>query len=116
MERLIVDNFLNLKHIDIDVAKINIIIGRQAQGKSVLAKLVYFFKQLPDWLKNDIYEIYNPKIKDQESIVKYYLMQLFIKIFPKYSWKNQNFNFRTIEKIINRLTVSLPAMATSLAF
>ncbi len=44
MERLIVDNFLNLKYIDLDVAKINIIIGRQAQGKSVLAKLIYFFK------------------------------------------------------------------------
>jgi predicted ATPase len=43
MEKLIVKNFLTVQDIELDIKKINVIIGRQAEGKSILAKLVYFF-------------------------------------------------------------------------
>ncbi len=46
-ERLIIDNFAGLKHVEIDLKKINVFIGPQATGKSVTAKLAYFFKRLP---------------------------------------------------------------------
>lgn len=86
MERLIVDNFLNLKHIDLDVAKINIIIGRQAQGKSVLAKLVYFFKDFFINYRLSVTE--GQSKKDFDKSVK----EEFLKMFPKYSWSSYQFN------------------------
>ena len=42
MEKLTVKKFLNIKDIEFNLSKINIIIGQQASGKSVIAKLVYF--------------------------------------------------------------------------
>lgn len=44
MEKLTVKNFLNIKDVEFNLSNINIIIGQQASGKSVIAKLVYFFK------------------------------------------------------------------------
>jgi energy-coupling factor transporter ATP-binding protein EcfA2 len=43
-ERLIVKNFLCLKDIDIEVKDFLILIGPQAAGKSLCAKLLYFFR------------------------------------------------------------------------
>jgi AAA15 family ATPase/GTPase len=59
MEKLIVSNFLNLKDIELDLNKFNIIIGPQAQGKSVLAKLVFFFK--------DFWQDYRSSILEQKN-------------------------------------------------
>ena len=46
MQKLTVKNFLTLHDIMLDVNHINLIIGPQAQGKSLLAKLVYYFEAL----------------------------------------------------------------------
>ncbi len=43
-ESLVVKNFFTLKDIDIDLAKFNVFIGEQASGKSLLVKLIYFFR------------------------------------------------------------------------
>ncbi len=43
MERLRINNFLGL-NTEIEIKDINIFIGAQATGKSVIAKLIYFFK------------------------------------------------------------------------
>jgi predicted ATP-dependent endonuclease of OLD family len=45
-ERLIVKNFLCLKDIDIEVKDFLILIGPQAAGKSLCAKLLYFFRTI----------------------------------------------------------------------
>jgi predicted ATPase len=45
-ERLIVKNFLCLKDIDIEVKDFLILIGSQAVGKSLCAKLLYFFRTI----------------------------------------------------------------------
>ena len=45
-EKLIIKNFAGFDHIEIDLKPINIFIGPQAAGKSVIIKLVYFFKSL----------------------------------------------------------------------
>ena len=45
-EKLIVKNFLTLKNIDIDLAKFNVFIGEQASGKSLITKLLYFFREI----------------------------------------------------------------------
>lgn len=47
-ERLRVENFACLREVDLEVGGINILIGPQATGKSVLAKLLYFFQGFAD--------------------------------------------------------------------
>jgi predicted ATPase len=43
-ESINISNFLVIKKADIEIKKINVIIGPQANGKSLIAKLLYFFK------------------------------------------------------------------------
>lgn len=43
-ERIIIKNFAGIKSIELDLRQINILIGPQASGKSICAKLLYFFK------------------------------------------------------------------------
>ncbi|MBL7648080.1 MAG: ATP-binding protein [Candidatus Hydrogenedentes bacterium] len=45
MERLTAKNFLGIGQADLEVAKFTVIIGPQASGKSVLAKLIHFFRR-----------------------------------------------------------------------
>ena len=43
-EKLVINNFTGIKHLDLDLRKVNILIGPQATGKSICAKLLYHFK------------------------------------------------------------------------
>ncbi len=45
VEKLIIENFAGIKYLEIEVKKINIMIGPQASGKSVCAKLLFYFKE-----------------------------------------------------------------------
>jgi len=55
MEKLVIDSFLDFKKLEIDVKKFTILIGQQASGKSLIAKLTYFFKTLlPNHFLNSI--------------------------------------------------------------
>ena len=45
-EKFIVKNFVGIKELEIDVKRINILIGPQASGKSVCAKLFFTLKTL----------------------------------------------------------------------
>ncbi|MDD4905087.1 MAG: AAA family ATPase [Methylobacter tundripaludum] len=87
MERIEINGFLTIDHADFEIRKINILIGAQAQGKSVIAKLAYFFK-------NFFQDIFIPSIQKLETkrdIDKQCLIQ-FEQIFPRYSWVNQEFS------------------------
>lgn len=46
-QRLEVSNFGPIKEADIDIKPLLVFIGPQASGKSTIAKLIYFFQQLP---------------------------------------------------------------------
>ena len=85
MEKLTVKNFLNIKDIEFNLSKINIIIGQQASGKSILAKLVYFFK--------DFFIKYRSSIQNKQKKAEFdkSIITTFKIIFPEYSWKNQEF-------------------------
>lgn len=48
MQKLIIKNFRQIPYAEIDIKKFTIFIGPQASGKSTIAKLVYFFKSLPN--------------------------------------------------------------------
>ncbi|WP_161990598.1 AAA family ATPase [Candidatus Methylobacter oryzae] len=87
MERIEINGFLTIDHADFEIKKINILIGAQAQGKSVIAKLVYFFK-------NFFQDTFIPSVEKLETkgtLDKKCLIQ-FEQIFPRYSWANQEFS------------------------
>jgi hypothetical protein len=73
-ERLIIENFLGLKNIDMEVRDINILIGAQSVGKSVCAKLLYYFKEI-------VTEFANP---EEDAITKKKLNKILIERFYKY--------------------------------
>jgi hypothetical protein len=43
-EKIVIKNFSVLDDVELEINKINILIGPQAAGKSLIAKLIYFFK------------------------------------------------------------------------
>ena len=75
-ERLIIQNFAGIKDITLDVNKINVLIGPQATGKSVCAKLLYFFKSFPFQMSRSIG--YYKKFDDFSQI----LIERFKVYFP----------------------------------
>jgi predicted ATPase len=86
METIEIKNFLTIDHAVFEIKKINILIGSQAQGKSVIAKLVYFFK-------NFFSEIFLESIEKLETKrdIQKKCQEQFELIFPRYSWSNKEF-------------------------
>ncbi len=57
METILIQNFKAIKNTakrEIKVANLTILMGEQATGKSTVAKLVYFFKKLPEQILDGI--------------------------------------------------------------
>ena len=86
MESLIIENFLIIKYAEIEIKKINVIIGEQSTGKSIIAKLVFLFETFL-FLKIKIYAF---NAKDQKAIRRM-VLQDFEQLFPRYAWKDQSF-------------------------
>jgi energy-coupling factor transporter ATP-binding protein EcfA2 len=86
-ERLIVKNFLCLKDIDIEVKDFLILIGPQAAGKSLCAKLLYFFRMIYEELA-----LYHMKSAFTELSGFYTVLSgKFESFFPKSYWAEQKF-------------------------
>lgn len=43
--KISIRNFAGIEQVDLDIKSINILIGPQGVGKSVIVKLIYFFKE-----------------------------------------------------------------------
>ena len=84
-EKLVVDNFAGMKHIDLDIGKINLLIGPQATGKSVCAKLLYFFKNFRGEMITTTREQ-----KTKEDLVAQ-MKARFLLYFPTESWPSRPF-------------------------
>jgi predicted ATPase len=86
MEKLTVRNFINLQSVDFEISRINIIIGYQATGKSLISKLVYFFKSF--------FLNYKEAIVKQKTRVQFDkdILEKFELIFPRYTWEKQEFS------------------------
>lgn len=87
MQRLSIRNFLTIKEAEIVISQFVVIIGPQASGKSVMAKLIYYIK---DGCFSSLIEA----IKDEKSYLQYLklLKERFFEIFPEYTWKSQPFS------------------------
>ncbi len=93
-EKLIIKNFVGIKDLEIEVKKINVLIGPQASGKSICAKLLFYFK---NFHKEIISTIGNNSTKrDFDSNCT----KRFATYFPKDSWGNDDFFIRyEIDKV-----------------
>ncbi len=85
-EKLIVENFAGMKHVELDIGRINLLIGPQATGKSVCAELLYLFKSFHDEMVNTL--VAAGKWAD----LKRRMRQRFERYFPSSSWPSRSFS------------------------
>lgn len=76
-EKLIIKNFAGIEHLEIALNKINILIGPQASGKSITAKLFFYFKSFIEEIRKGI-----ESNKTKIEINKKYISRL-INYFPR---------------------------------
>lgn len=83
MERIIIKNFGGIDELDIELKPINIFIGKQASGKSVTVKLVYFFKT--------VFASFFRSTRGNERINEWLadLCETFERFFPEYTWNHK---------------------------
>ncbi len=89
-QTLKVRSFLVLKKVDIEVKKINVIIGPQANGKSLIAKLLYFFQNVS---KDFIIGI---RAQSTKRELDKKIIDEFETKFPRYSWEGSSFKIQYI--------------------
>lgn len=85
MTRITIENFSCIKHATLETKEVNIIIGEQATGKSIISKLVYFFNDVIEkgvLRENEI----TPIDEFHESIES-----LFRQWFPPTAWGEKRF-------------------------
>ncbi|MEG3928982.1 MULTISPECIES: AAA family ATPase [unclassified Microcoleus] len=87
-EKLTVKNFAGITDLEIEIKRINILIGPQASGKSVCAKLLFYFK-------NFVWEILSIVENEQtkRNLDSNYSKK-FEEYFPPNSWGKQDFFIR----------------------
>ena len=85
MATLSISNFLSIKKARIELRRINVFIGPQAQGKSIISKLIYFFKEFPAEVIEGAYQDKDKRQFDSGMRSK------FEKIFPSYAWEKNAF-------------------------
>ncbi len=111
---IIIKNFSILKDIEFNLNKINIVIGDQSQGKSTLAKLIYFFNTIIFLeARNAVME----ELKETEYLKR--LENIFNSIFPENFWNDKPFEITSFssksEKPLkiytknNKLKLQIPA-------
>ncbi len=88
VEKLVVKNFAGIKEVEIEVNQINILIGPQASGKSVCAKLLFYFKNFV-WEILSVIENEQTKRELDSGYAK-----TFEEYFPSDSWGNHDFSIR----------------------
>lgn len=87
-EKIKIENFGGIKSAEFELKNINIIIGPQASGKSVSAKLVYFFKGFTSEILQSILN------KEAEKELQTRQKEKFKKYFPKDSWHSGPFKIQ----------------------
>lgn len=97
-EILIINNFAGITKLEIELNKINIFIGPQASGKSIAAKLIFYFKSFIAEIRKGIENKENKREIDRNHINR------FINYFPKETWAKSSFS---IEYIIGETKIEI---------
>ena len=98
VEKLKIENFGGIKEMDFEFKSITILIGPQGSGKSITAKLLYFFKNFISELTK-VLEAEQTKRKFDNN-----QKDIFINFFPKESWPKGTFR---ISYTINSSQISI---------
>lgn len=88
-----IKNFLIIDSAEIEIKKFTVFIGPQASGKSIVAKLLYIFYHLPEFVF-DIATSGGKKRELNKAITK-----VFCEIFPQYAWNDKNFTIRFVTDV-----------------
>ena len=75
-ERITIENFKGISHLDLEVKPFTVLIGPQSVGKSVTAKLLYYFQSV-------ILEIFNVATNDSDDPPEARLLERFSKLLPE---------------------------------
>jgi ABC-type phosphate transport system ATPase subunit len=87
-EKLIIKDFVGIKELEIEIKQINILIGPQASGKSVCAKLLFYFK-------NFVWEMLSVAASEQtKRHLDSNYSKTFEEYFPSDSWGSNEFFIR----------------------
>lgn len=106
MQTLSIRGFLGIDLAEIKLDSVTILIGEQATGKSVIARLVYFFNEYfanfdeISLSKNEHKSTYDKRKKNE-----------FCQIFPTYSWEDSNFDI-TFSNELHNITISSNAKSS----
>ncbi|WP_370678607.1 AAA family ATPase [Comamonas sp. GB3 AK4-5] len=97
--KLIVENFSCIKNTEVDISRVNILIGPQASGKSVLSKLIYFFYCIKD--------LHSEQISSERNIEQFStaIKEKFIAWFPIIAWGDEKFKI-SFESNKFKITIS----------
>ena len=86
MHRLKIHGFLGIKDADITLDGLTVLIGPQASGKSIVARLIYFFNEyLANFDMTAISNQEHKKVYDRRKREEFY------EIFPPYAWQGGEF-------------------------
>jgi predicted ATPase len=87
MANLKIHDFLSIHSANIDIKPITVLIGPQAQGKSVIAKLAYYFEAS---IRRFLLEVVSGEIS--LALLKKSLIERFIELFPREAWSSDPFS------------------------
>jgi len=80
-----IKNFLVFKEATIDIHPWTILIGPQASGKSIIAKLIYIFNHIPQFYYESILN------DNRKRFLVSKIIENFKEIFPESSWRGKSF-------------------------
>lgn len=115
MPTLTVNNFSCLTNLVFKLEPINIIIGAQGSGKSITAKLFYFFSELPRMAIEAAAQEENMEQFKKSICKKFYIW------FPASAWGNGRFNIGYVAgdfnvRVLRRLKGNKPSEEISIKF
>ena len=107
METILIQNFKAIKNTakrEIKVANLTILTGEQATGKSTVAKLVYFFKNLPEQILDEL--LTNSEINEQNFDRK--INEKFILFFRHLFGPTRHLdNFEVLYRYSNKVEIKI---------
>ncbi len=108
-EKIYIDGFAGLRNFEMELNRITVLIGPQASGKSVVAKLVYFFNEVVlNYIRTSLF--------DDNSNFPEFIKQEFKKTFNlnliknKFTIKYERHNFKAIINQNEKLHVEADAI------
>lgn len=88
VERIEINGFAGVKYISVEVKKVNILIGPQASGKSIVAKLLFYFKSFISSITAMALDTVEQRDLEENAKEK------FKTYFPISSWGTESFSIR----------------------